>query len=113
VKPYVPHIGPYAGRACYRHEDGTLELAPEVDSAHAPFAVALPAIPDGPLLGEGVNAGEIAGPDTRGNRGKLVESIVRNHGEQFRAWAEQKAQNATRAWDRGVRDGSIRRPPTT
>ncbi len=109
----TPHFGPHAGRLC-EEVDGELVPLPDlvVPSRLVGPAVALPAVPDGPRLGEGVNAGEIAGPDTRRNRAALVDSIVRHHGEQYRGWAEQKAANATQAWDRGVRDGSIRRPST-
>lgn len=106
----TPHFGPLAGQLCEVMTDGSLRPVgplPEDSGGVAP-PVCLPDVPDirpGPIS----CSGEIAGYDTRGSRDGMVSSIVRNHGEQHRAWAEAKASAATRNWDRGIRSGRIAR----
>ncbi len=107
----VPITGPHAGLVCLRTPDGPVPLPPVTDSATAPPAVALPAPPE-PETGVGIEVMGEPAPwvDTRGNRRRLEESIVRHHGEDYRGWARAKAAAATTGWTRGVRDGSIPLP---
>lgn len=103
-----PHFGPYAGQLC-RVVDGELVPVPESTRQLEPPVVLPP--DDGRVAGPIQCEGEIAGPDTRGNREAMVRSIVEQHGEAYRGWARSKAENAVRNWDRGVRTGRIQRPP--
>lgn len=101
----VPLLGPYAGRLCYVHDDGTVEPAPDtgVDSASAAPAVCLPEVPE--HSGTGIEGGEIPGYDTRGSIARLAYELRQNG---F-ARPEERARAAAASWDRGIRDGSIRR----
>ena len=106
----TPHFGPLAGQICVVNDDGSLSPLPPTPpgvTASGP-PVCLPDVPDiGPHAVSG--DGEIAGHDTRGNRERMVRSIVEQHGPEHAAWARSKAETAVRTWDRGVRTGQIAR----
>lgn len=100
----TPHTGPYAGRLCHVWADGSMTPCVPVDSAQQAPAVALPADAPAPD-GEGIQAGEIAGYDTRGSIAKLARTLESNGFSD--PWG--RAHQAARDWDRGIRDGSITR----
>ncbi len=106
MRRYVPLLGPNKGKLVYLHDDGTVEVAPDVDSASVAPSVALPEVrADAPVLDLGINAGEIdGGIDTRSNRDKMIRTM-RESG--FRD-PEGRAREAVRRWDAGVRSGSIK-----
>lgn len=107
----TPHFGPFAGRLCREDEAGGLVPLDEPAGDPPPPPVLLPPESAPAPSGLGLEiAGEISGPDTRGNRDAMVESVVRHHGEQYRAWARAHADTAVSNWDRGVRTGRIARP---
>ena len=105
----TPNFGPHAGLLCTVDEDGTLTPVGEPeDSASAAPPVLLPTVGQS-QSGNVSTSGELDGPDTRGNREQMRQSLIRTYGEQYAGWAAEKANNAVRNWDRGVRSGRIAR----